>query len=360
MNLSDSLISRAITLGNVQGGGAQAYHALDSQYTFGSAGSAIAYRFVAPSTTTLTDVYLFVGATAGTGNTISVALRQYSDSSTPGTLVTNGTATVASGTTSPKWVKATFATPPNVTENTGYYLVAANAAADAATNNFSLAKQSNGPLGDVLLSFNPNAYTTSNGWSTAGVAAGGAPNYVLKFGDGRLQGQPYSLNNSTASALEEGLKIAGLDAPLTICGVAFFGAFNGTNLTGCKIYSGSTGTNGSALLTQAFNTANRDLGVALFAPLQLAASTVYRVTLYKTASLQLAPGVLQIQDAGTYGTDLKASGYLGGNFTYTVDAGSGAWTDDDTALPRIALIVRNQVAASGAAASGNRPGKNWT
>lgn len=321
-------------------------------YSFGSTGAVIGWRFCAPSTTTLAACLAFITATTGAGNTVTFELRNDSAGSTvPGTLVTNGTATVASGTTANKWVKATFATPPSVTAGTWYWIVVGNAAADAASNNFTVVRTSgvtetevtSAAQGWFVVGSSTNGFSTNVGTSSA------APVGVISFSDGSYIGNPYTQGNVgyASSTLERGLKISGLTGPLSISGLMW--VVVSPNVSGVKIYSdAATAPGGTTVLNESFSTSDKNIGAHQFAsPITLQASTVYRVV-FTFSGNTTAPQYQNVQDSSTFLSDLVAVSYGGGGFCDTIDNGAGGWTDNTDRIPQMAIWINDLVAGGSA------------
>jgi hypothetical protein len=314
--------------------------ALSGVYTFGSAGNCAGYRFVAPTSSTLVDVYFYVSAVAGTGGTVTVELRSYSSSTLPGATL-HATTSVATAAAA-KWYKATFGSPFTLTANTSYYLVLTS---NDATN-FATIVHRSGPempdafTGPLIAVTSANGFSTGSNTSKSGTVA-------LAFGDGSVVGNPYTTNASdAANALERGIKIYGLDGPVAVSGLMTVAGV-ASNWNAVKIYSGTTAPGGSTVLSQSCGTANTDSGVARFAPTTLAAGTVYRIVFGFSGSSN-NPGYYQIEDEATYGAailDLVTFG--GGQMCHTIDNGAGGWTDSTDRFERMALIV-NSLPASAA------------
>lgn len=152
--------------------------ALDSAYTYDSAGDAFAGIFLFDTSATLTDIWVYVDSFTGTwGSTdgvINVEIREISASTTnkPGSLVTNGSFTITlAGTESGEWVKHTISTPPTVGPG-NVYAICIGDADGGGTNYVTLGRSTNAHRpGPTTI----NMKTTADGWTTpanvSGVAA---------------------------------------------------------------------------------------------------------------------------------------------------------------------------------------------
>ena len=327
--------------------GARATHAatktglaLDSNYAYGVSGDAIACRFVAGTTSNLVTVYAFMTAHGGTPADLTCELRNYSAANLPGNTL-HDSATADPGTTDNKWVTFDMsASPYQCVAGVTYFIVIGRAAADGtdyATMCYQGAPQDK--ESDPLF----HSFRTTDGFATVKTDCYCPACMVLEFADGTLQGQPYTTSVAAASnTLERGLKISGLTEKVSISGVVFL---LHASLSGLKIYSGTTAPAGATERTETFGGGEGACGAARFAPFTLNKDTVYRIVFTSSGNNQ-SPSYYSNED-GAAVADTVSCQFGGGTFCYTVDDGAGGWTDTTTAMPRMNLIVNDQVAVEG-------------
>lgn len=314
--------------------------ALGSAYTYGSAGAAVGFRFVAPTSGNLNSIYFFVTAILGTPGVTTVELRNCISGTTskPGTTL-HATQTVSPGTAANKWIKCTFDTPYSVTLGVEYWIVLGDAG--WTTGKTASVLYISGALMVVNRTLTP--YTTANGFSSAGALSSNAGGIVFVFADGTITGAPYTANTAYANNnRERGLKIIGLTENLKINGVFFIAS--ASDLTTLKIYKGTTAPGGTTELTVTLASGAKDVGAILFSPFTLLRNTIYRIVLSAGASNTTTPKYFEIEDYATGGTDLINCGLGGGTITGTQDDGAGGWTDSPGQLCCMALQIVDQVA----------------
>jgi hypothetical protein len=323
--------------------------ALGSAYSYGVAGAALALRFVAPTTGNLTDVWFFVTTTTGAGNPpgiTTVELRNYSAAGTPGTTL-HASQTITPGTTDNKWINAHFTTPYSVTRGIIYFVVLGDA---GWTSGHTATVDSVGILFRNFTANHACGVTTANGFSTAGTVATSVPAMVLKFADGSYLGQPFTTTGAyTNNTLERGIKIAGLTEDVWIDGIMIMAI--AANISGLKIYKGTTAPGGTTELTVTFGTGGGTIGGAYFAPFKLLKNTIYRIVLTYGGN-STAPGTFVIEDYATGGTDLTNAGFGGGTMFGTIDHNDGTWADSIDIFPQMALIIQDQSVQPGALIDG--------
>lgn len=308
-----------------------ANYKLDSAYTFNSAGDAMAIRFVAPKTVTLTDVYIFCDAITGTPSTMRVELRNYAGLALPGGTL-HASTTASWPASSSKWVKATFGSPYTLTVGETYFLIVADAAGGAV--NYA------SPLYRGAINANDRLYylaetvTSANGFFTAGSAASCVPGFVLKFGDGTYWGQPFTDNlNYTSNTRERGFLLTP-DCDMLLKGVVFTQA---SQINGFKVYPAASAPGGTALATISFGGVAGAAGAALWSPQLLQRGYQYRCV-FTFGSASTAPVYWVIED---YASFPEVAGAVTGDGAIqgTIDNGAGGWTDSPDQLPRATLLL---------------------
>jgi hypothetical protein len=317
---------------------------LGSAYAYASAGAAVGYRFCAPVSGNLTDVWFFVTAILGTPGVVTCELRNFNTTTAtkPGTTL-HAVQTITPGTTANKWINAHFDTPYSVVQGTHYWVVLGDAGwSFGKTTSVS----SVGPIPTLtgLISFF-RSYTTADGFTTAGSSTSSVPSAVLKFADGTLLGCPYTVEtNDTSNALERGYYIAGLTEGRTLCGIST--TTYSTHIIGLKVYQGTTAPGGTTVGSVTFVPVTMgNVGMAYFAPINLVKNTVYRVVLTFDASTT-TPHYCQIEDYTT-STDITNCGWGGGAIYRTIDNNAGGWTDTNDGVPNWTMLFKDQIVQPG-------------
>lgn len=306
--------------------------ALSSAYTFGAAGRAVGSRIHPPRTTTLVDVYVYCDSVAGSlaGKTARLEIRNAASDTLPGgTLHASVTAIDVSSWTAGTWHKITLASPLSLTPGTPIWVIFAGENTDGVNN---LSPLSRGPLQQAETA-GMAGYTTSNGW-TGSTAVAALPPLVLALGDGTYIGCPYTTRTAyTSNTLERGLKFT----PDSECDLSGIRIANATaNISGVKVYAGSTAPGGTTL--RSVTIATGSAAVCLFDDVRLVRNTAYRVVLTFGAA-ETAPDYLEIADYATY-AGVQAARMAGGALLDTIDNGAGDWTDTAARLCAIGLILR--------------------
>jgi hypothetical protein len=273
---------------------------LSDAYTYGSAGRAIAGRFVAPRSATLNSIYFFVtgyGGTAANVTTINVEFRNDANGK-PGTTV-HASGTVDPGATA-GW-KALTGLSYAFTENTVYWPVIA----DADTNgvDYATVLRNIGAGQDVIRYV---ASQTTDGFATNGAVTSQLSTIVLACSDQRAYGQPLtaapaSTNNSTRRGFY--LSTTGIPGDMRLYGLLYATASSITAVSGIEVWthnSGPTGTpsaTGTTRLLHIGFITNSICGYTLSAPYRLLGKTPARVVYTFSAAsstinrLQIGTGV---------------------------------------------------------------------
>jgi hypothetical protein len=347
-NLFNRLTSGQLALGASGQAQSKTGFALGSAYTYNSAGAAYGFRWVAPVSGNLTDVWFFVTATAGTPGVVTCELRNFNTVTTgkPGASLL-ASQTITPGTTANKWINVHFASPYSVVIGTPYWLVFGDAGwttGNTTTIDDISIWGRNYPLAVIA-----QGWTTTDGYATVQTNVPNTPAMVLKFADGTLFGNPFTTAAGyTSNTRERGMKILGLTEDLYISGVSLGGP--SSNISGLKIYQGTTAPGGTTVLTVSFPTGAGAHGASYFAPFKLLKNTLYRVVLtYGSSSNN--PTYWQIEDFATT-TDVTNAALGQGTIFETIDNGSGGWTDNIDRLPQMALIFSDQSVQPGALVNG--------
>lgn len=340
-NRYSSHVPAGIGLGYITSATRTAF-ALDTAFTLGSAGKCVAFRFVAPATTTVTDFLFFLSAAPAGAHDLSVNLCAYSASLQPGAAVTNGTATVSGGTTANKWIKVTFGTPPSITAGTVYFLVVGDPS--GAASNYSILT-----IGthQGLTGIAPNSgagqwrsVSSADGFATTGATVSVMAPACIAFGDGTYMGMPYTLTPTTdaSAAVERGWLITP-DEDITISYMVAatmptgsMKVYESGQNPGGTVFAGFNG--GSAFSIPASAVA---IGAVRFPVCALVGGAQYRVVIDPTGATT-SPGYTQIEDDTTHSAILEACGFPGISMQHTEESG-GAWVDSPSKLPRLFLGI---------------------
>lgn len=329
--------------------------ALDSAYTFNSAGDGVALKFVPPWSKTLALAYYYITATTGTAaniNDLDFELRNDDGGGlapnrssptlhTSASMDPNGDASVTG------WHQFN---PADValTAGTLYWAIVADADGNG-TDFATLFRGLSGTLGSTSLLGLSLMYTATNGFSTnptiTNDVVGGL---LLEMDDGTMLGNALVTDAaSTSSTNRRGLYVGGLTEQLSIIGIMAGTAT--ANYSGIEIYDSSTNPGGTTLASGSSMLVNAsgEAGHALATPYTLAKATPYRVVLtYSSAST--APRKLSHGTQNGYGAKVR-EGRPGGSGWYWAEAnGTTNWANDDQdGYPHVTLLIEDQVAVTG-------------
>lgn len=322
-------------------------YALNSAYTYNSAGDAVAMRFALNEAKTLTDVYCYLTALNGTPanvNDLNWEIRDNSaDPNEPGsTLVASGTYD-PSGDSPPVWMTMATGLSQALLAGKVYFLIVADA--DGNGTDYATILR-NGPFGAALRSmfFSPN---TTDGFQTTNDRDPSA--MVLAFSDGSVIGNPYSRVTSNSYNVERGLKVQ-FDEDVELIGLQWANATVAGNLLGIKIYEDGNNPGGTTVYasTEDYEDANlHGTHYRFESVVTLTGGTVYRVV-FTSGGSDNDPRQPNF-GAGAIPSDVALARYAGNsNWVFTRDSGGGGWTDDDTSLMTMMLVLGNMPAQAGA------------
>jgi hypothetical protein len=330
--------------------------ALNAAYTYGSTGPAYGGRVVLPATKTLNEVYWNAEQYFGTAanvNDIDVEVRN--DSSKPGnTLHASVTKNPSSAT---GWIRTTGFTQ-SMTGGTIYWIVVADPDGNG-TDRVQCRASWNAPSGIPGEHWATGSWfagaSTTNGWSTASISSR-PPLLVLVFSDGSVVGVPYTAANATTSDTnQKGMLISGgFAAGFKLWGVtadANIAVWNAVN-----VWSGSSGPTGTPFaqatkgLPQLTSITSTNIAGFVFDnPVSLAAETTYRVV-FAFSGNATRPSKLSIGTGAD--ANLRKAMLGGGNIQYTTQNAGPGWTDDQDAVPQMALLIEDFVAGGFGATGG--------
>jgi hypothetical protein len=348
-----------ITLGSRTGGSSTG----TSSTALNTAANAgwLAYGFNSRKSGTVNKITVRVSAVNGTLDGNDLTCEIYSQkATTPFTVGTSlaSSATVTATPTGAAYVEFTGFSQA-VVAGTQYYIVLKNAAAapttDYPTYLYGVAGTSLNTLVGSLAAWGSNVLTsTDSGTNWTNAQLGVTPNYRIEYSDGSFEGFAFSAigidtTNSIYSAREAGAKFTTpVSAKFVLAGLAFGVAKSGTP-TGdvrFRLYEGVTLIATTGTMPLGNLTATGTIPLYFATPQTLKPNTVYRVVVSETTQADTSSNRYQIgfttiqDDANT-----KALVPLGMVQTYTSDATANpvVFTDTDTKLPLVTLIISNLV-----------------
>jgi hypothetical protein len=323
--------------------------ALDSAYTAGSAGDAFGTRIILTSTLTLNNIYFYLNAFTGTPanvNDLNWEIRTTTgnvpDTTAPG-LVASGTKDPSSAT---GWINISGLSQ-SLTSNTIYWIIVADA--DGNATDFATVGTQGlfGPYQYVENYWDLSLATTANGFSSQSTPISSGL-LVCVFDGGITHGWPYTGTATSANTTNRrGLYIDGLTEASGYWGAISFSAgsanFSGVELLAAATIPGGTPINTASIFT--LDQAGVRNGAVLSSPYTLEKSTPYRfVFTYSAAATH--PGKVNIGTGAD--ANLRACRIGRGLWYYTESSGTTNWSNDDiNALPRMVVLVDDQVATGG-------------
>ena len=333
-----------------------ASHTLNSRYQHLVSGRAIGFRYISPVSDYLSDLYILQLAAVGSPTVHNLTINQcdidVANTLKPGTPVAsypNPSATpwVVAGSC-PIWLKASWApgARPIVVEGTTYWIVVGNdqGGSDEATVYptiafYGVAKTIGEQNRGRILGFTTTDQAT---WTAASYIT----NAVLKFANGTIIGFPWNDNNYTipSNSYEKGLYLPALTESLKINLLRFNSGGSKTNWTGFKIYKAETASGGTPEYSHAFSTYEKLSDYDTFhltSEFTLLKGQAYRIIIYGSGSFAIEKFTVTDLDSA-YLSDFSVCTPITG-MKYTEWDGS-QWVDSPQYLPRMALIISDQVA----------------
>lgn len=349
--------SPVATIGGV-GSGANGTVALDSAYTYNSAGDAIGSRIVIPSTKTLDTVYAHVTSYTGTAANVNDLLIELRDNDAanikPGSTLHDSISVDPASATG--WIAFpgfTF----SMVGGTPYWTVFADP--DGNGTDFATATRNQGVTFSEMESYIRYSGSVTNGFSSGTVAfsANRVPVVVWKMSDSTVFGCPYTaVSTSSNTQNKKGLFVSdGFSESIKIFGIVFGSA--ATMGTPTVYEGGGTLPNDStfaAFATALSHTTSIQGGMG--PAVTFAKETPYSFVSNPTGN-STSPRKSQI---GTGADATLRSAMLGGGNWYFREQGNSAantWANDDTSsYPHCALLVEDQVevATGGGSGGGQR------
>ena len=341
-----------------QNGYAATSLALDSAYTYASAGDAIFYTFVNQKAENLTDFQLrvlsYTGTWANTDGVINVEIREgLNGSNIPGTTLTGSFTVTLDGSTT-GWIHKSGLSIA-LAAGKFYTVVVADAdggAADYVTITYS--------LGTVVATgpFPSAPRITTNGWSTAGTQSGSGKVCALKIGSHWYASTgPDTTATTTSGTYERGMRFRPTEN-CTMIGVAVTNDSSILRLSTntFKVYADGTNPGGATLLSVAGVVSNIGAGtspvpqILLFPDadrLDLTGGTWYRFSNDMTVATTV-PRKSTIN--GSPDADLLTAMLPFNGDCYWIEEAAGpVWTEDTASIPTMApILVPNTDSAGGA------------
>jgi hypothetical protein len=229
--------------------------ALDSAYTYNSAGDAFAVVFRAQETGNLTDIYLkvkqFNGTWGSTDQALNIEVREGTVATgRPSATLTGSTTLTLDGVTT-GWTNKSGLTIA-LTAGKIYWIIVSDA--DGGAVNFATivsdydASVTGAPNGTAFaLTF----YTTSDGFSTGGASISGLPTLILKAGGVTYGGSGFDTIATTANnTVERGIRFK-LSEKCTLAGVVATTSVDHAflrNGSAINLYADGTAPGGTPLL----------------------------------------------------------------------------------------------------------------
>lgn len=310
-------------------GTTQTTQALNSAYTYNSAGAAIAGRYLSCRAKTLDSVYFFITAIGGTQanvNDINVEVRNDSGAAKPGSsLLASGSVDPASTT---GWKKVSGLALA-LSAGTFYWPVIGDADGNATDFATVLKNIATGVANEQL---RYDATSATNGFSTNPAIGGIVPSMVLAHTDGFVVGQPITASaNPASNTNRRGFRFSeGLTADGAIFGLVGNLTTNLSSATGIELWLDNTGPSGTAFATGTVplraTTGSGTAGYTFTTPIRLRARMPFRLVMTFSAGSTSIPR-LQI---GT-GSDQTLRNARWGNGTVYWGQANGTtnWSNDN-------------------------------
>ena len=337
----------------VVGTPAQGTVALDSAYTYNSAGDAIGFRvMLGAAGKTLSAFYFYLTAAAGTQaniNDINFELRNDTGAKPGATLHTSSNMDPNGDASFAGWHKqdpADFA----MAAQTYYWAVIADADGNSTDFATALANVTN----VTTFPGQPYAWFMAPYSVTDGFVGATPSNItqlqscVFEFDDGTVAGSSFaSTANPTSNTERKGWRIGGFTEQISIIGLMSTVA---VSAPGLELYDDATAPGGSTLASGAADLRLGGAGLngaALSAPYTLSKATPYRLV-FTFGSNTAAPRQLTLGTTNNHDTVLQNARNGGSSWYYAWANGTSDWSNDNTnAQPQAVILIEDQVAVAG-------------
>ena len=340
--------------------------ALDSAYTYASAGDAVMFNFVPQESANLTDFWIkvtgYTGTWGSTDGVINVEIRQgLNGSSIPGTTAT-GTFTITLDGSTTGWIKKTGLSIA-LTAGQMYSVVIGDA--DGGGVNFvTIAVRYTVNLVATLTPILRAVTTATNGFSSAGTESSQQPAFCAKVGSIVYGGSGVSsVAASSSNSNEKGMRFQPTE-DCTLVGYVISNVpsnFYTSNITAFKTYADGTAPGGTTLSSVAPQTiasgttpAPNVILVPAASRVDLIGGTWYRSAVDPSTNITF-PSKCTV--GGSPDADvLSVSFPFNGNAHYIEESG-GSWDDSQTTvIPTFGPVLLPKTAAAGGGGLLTHPG----
>lgn len=331
---------------------------LNAAYVNGTSGPAVAVRYMAQTTDTIDEFYIFLDTITGTRGNITMEAAIFNENAAATQTGSTGRDT-STATVMPAgddmWIKFTFGTPYTPTVGEILWIVAYNTASAPTTDYPQILGATTAPEAGPGLGggdFAARPHSTTNGFSSAGTARTKMP-YVIKQGSNYF-GNPFTQTNAapyTSNQLERGIQFTPTEDVVVS---SFANGSTSPNFALARILADATAPGGSALneydLDSDANETTNDLCQAKVfdAAVTLSGGTTYKLTV-TFSSNTASPQAAQIEDYASYSAmfdTLRAEDVLRTPWS-VIDNGAGGWTTNKALWPQLALGIRDFPAIAG-------------
>lgn len=344
--------------------GAAANINLNNNYVSGTSGNAIGVRYQAIASKTINNVYFYIASYTGTAANVNDINLELRPEASTGAVLPNTASLTESKTYNPSsatgWQNVSGWTSVLSALSRNFFIVgdADGGATDFAAVTRSLASMFEN-TGQLSFASRYLTVSTTGGFASGNTATPTPSAIVLLFSDSTAYGNPLTTSTTPSSSSQQrGLKISStaLTNAIKVFGMTWTSA--SANISGIKIFSGSTAPNGTAdntstdLLYGITAAARNGCLTSSGTSFKFSTGTQYRmVTTYSAAT---SGGPIRC-DVGT-GEDanLRAAMPGDGQWTWTQDDGASAWSNDLAgSIPAIGLLVDGQTAAAASGGGGH-------
>jgi hypothetical protein len=336
--------------------------ALDSAYTYNTAGDAIGLRVMGwpIASDALAFVYFFITGFTGTAANVDDINLEVRNGISATSSVRPGTTSNATGSVNPAsttgWTRVT-PTAFTPTQGTEVWFVIADAdggAIDFATVlagiTESAAAAINYRSADRLLR---QGATHATGFSTAMTVLTGTSGIIVELASGAVLGLSYTDDlASTSNTLRRGLRMSdGVTEEFKLLGVTFETSTAWTTLTGVEVYAAATAPGGTTLASTttasmaSTSAVNAGTGYVFTTPYVVPKATDIRLV-FTYGLAATTPRKMNIGTANGFSTPLRKARVGGSGWFWTEDNNAGGWTDDQDAQPHMGFLVEDQVAVA--------------
>ena len=318
--------------------------ALNSAFTFGSAGACVGFPIFGLDATTLTDFYFFVTGVSGTAANITINAQLRTRTATVGSIVTNGTGSVSTPVAN-QWHRITFSTPPANDAHTYYLLCLHNAASVPATDFPTICTTGPATTSNNVAAASPQGnrgVTSTNGFVALTDLSNRNLVYVAKFANGSTFGSVYNTSAAdTNNTVWSGLYLPAIGAICDLIGIELGGA--AVNNSTFRVYEDGVLPGGTPLASRTLSTyPATSNNMAYVQRVSLDGTKAYRFVVQPPSS-STVPGFAESTDFSRF-ADVQNSRSFGGFHT---TSSAGAWVNTESRFSRMRLFLDNFSMPSG-------------